>query len=146
MSWWPPAPGWWALALIALLLFVWGVTTVARRYRRDRYRRDGRALLKDLWESYASNGNSAQFARELVAIMRRCAIAARHQPTGSLATDILFRALQTQNDNQLLQVVSLEDFSAALYDPDAPPLAKNQTRALYHCALHWLSKGAPLPC
>lgn len=146
VSWWPPAPGWWALALIALLLFIWGVTTVVRRYRRNRYRRDGMALLKNLWESYASSGDSAQFARELVTIMRRCAIAAHRQPSGNLATAMLFRALQTQNDNQLLQVVSQEDFSAVLYDPDAPPLAKNQVQALYRCALRWLSKGAPLPC
>ncbi len=147
VSWWPPAPGWWALGLLALLTILWGVTTAVRRYRRGRYRRAGRALLKELWENYARDGDSAQFARELVAIMRRCAIAANAQQiTGHLATETLLAALQAQGNTQLLNVISLQEFSAVLYDPDATPLAKNQAQALYDCALDWLSKGASLPC
>ncbi len=147
VSWWPPAPGWWALALIALLIFVWGVTRAVRRYRRARYRRDGKALLEDLWGNYTRSGDSAQFARELVTLMRRCAIAATpQQVAGNLTTETLMEALQAQDQKQLLKIISLQDFSAVLYDPDAPPLAKSQAQTLYNCTLRWLSKGAPLPC
>ena len=33
-GWWPPAPGWWFLALLTLLLLVWGGRRLWRRWRR----------------------------------------------------------------------------------------------------------------
>lgn len=135
------------LAFIVLAILGWTVTTAIRRYRRGRYRRDGGALLKDLWENYARSGDSAQFARELVAVMRRCAIAgAPHRVASGIATETLLSALQALDSKQILNVISLPEVSAALYDPDAPPLTKDQAWALYSCARRWVANGAPLPC
>lgn len=135
------------LAFIALVILGWIVTTAIRRYRRSRYRRDASALLKDLWGNYARSGDGAQYARELVALMRRCAIAgAPQRVASSIATETLLSALQALDSKQVLNVISLPEFSATLYNPDAPPLAKDQARALYSCARRWVSKGAPLPC
>jgi len=135
------------LAFIALAIIGWTVTTAIRRYQRGRYRRDGSALLKNLWENYARSGDGAQFAQELVALMRRCAIAGAPQRVANgIATATLLSALQALDSKQVLNVISLPELSATLYDPDAPPLAKDQAWALYSCAQRWVAKGAPLPC
>ena len=33
VSWWPPAPGWWVLALLVLVLLVWAGRRMLARFR-----------------------------------------------------------------------------------------------------------------
>jgi len=39
VSWWPPAPGWWIVALAGLTVFGLGIFFLARYRQRNRYRR-----------------------------------------------------------------------------------------------------------
>ena len=46
--WWPPAPGWWVLAALALGLLGWGTARLWRRWRRFRPARTARQLHRRL--------------------------------------------------------------------------------------------------
>lgn len=69
-GWWPPAPGWCALALI--LLFIPGI--IIYRYYRLKPRLS-RIALRELKQLESSVINDAQLASELERLMRRYALA-----------------------------------------------------------------------
>ena len=48
ISWWPPAPGWWLLALVACALLAWLIRFIYRRYKAKHYRRQALGQLQVL--------------------------------------------------------------------------------------------------
>ncbi|MGD2083019.1 MAG: DUF4381 domain-containing protein [Chromatiales bacterium] len=75
VSWWPPAPGWWLVAGLALgvvaALIWWGV----RRYRRRAAARAALQELTRLRAALAADDDGAAFARGLSRLLRRFALA-----------------------------------------------------------------------
>ncbi|MBT8040753.1 MAG: DUF4381 domain-containing protein [Xanthomonadales bacterium] len=70
VAWWPPAPGWYVLAGLALLgllalLFRW-----LQRWQRSRYRREARAVLADVRASGAGQ------AHRVPELLKRAALSA----------------------------------------------------------------------
>ncbi len=55
-EWWPPAPGWWILALIAVAVLVYGVWRLIARWRRFRPARQAQALYLEVYAAYAGGG------------------------------------------------------------------------------------------
>ena len=55
ISWWPSAPGWQVLGLIFLALLAHGVVRLARRWWRNRYRREVLRRLTQLQQQADSN-------------------------------------------------------------------------------------------
>ncbi|MBA6411985.1 DUF4381 domain-containing protein [Parahaliea sp. F7430] len=53
--WWPPAPGWWVLAILFLVAVLSGLYLLLRRHRRRRYRRTAVAQLENCYQSIAAN-------------------------------------------------------------------------------------------
>ncbi|RDE24391.1 DUF4381 domain-containing protein [Motiliproteus coralliicola] len=78
-SLWPPAPGWWLLAvLLSGLVLIWAVRSW-RLWRRDGYRR---AALKELGRirfQLRSDEHRTQALRALPQLLRRTALAASRQ-------------------------------------------------------------------
>ncbi len=73
VSWWPPAPGWWGLALLLLLLaglFLWGRAL----YRRGRLRREARRALQRIERQYRAHRDDRQLAADLSVLLRRVAL------------------------------------------------------------------------
>jgi len=48
ISWWPPAPGWWILALASCALLAWLLRSLYRRYQAKHYRRQALVQLQQL--------------------------------------------------------------------------------------------------
>ena len=48
VSWWPPAPGWYAIAAVLLLAIMVYAISLIRRYRANQYRREALAELSSL--------------------------------------------------------------------------------------------------
>ena len=80
VGFWPPAPGWWLLALITLAALAWLSVTARRRYQRSRYRRLALAELEQLATPAAASPCS-EWLQQLNQLLRRTALAAYSDAT-----------------------------------------------------------------
>ena len=67
--WWPPAPGWYALALALLIIIIWSIYRSWHRYHNNRYRRAAMAELKKI-----ETEQDAYVASSLPALLKRTAL------------------------------------------------------------------------
>lgn len=83
VSWWPPAPGWWLLAGLAVLAATVAVWLLVRRHRRRAALRAALAELDALTGELAVL-DPGDFARRLSRLLRRCALTRypRHEVAG----------------------------------------------------------------
>lgn len=73
ISWWPPAPGWWVMAIMLLVAIGFGTFFLMQKLKKNRYRKEG---IKEL-ESVLDKANAITaplFLQEISKIMRRVAI------------------------------------------------------------------------
>lgn len=73
IAFWPPAPGWLLVALLALLLAVRCGQHLWRRWQRNRYRRLARRRLRQL-EAVSASLPAQQRLSAALAILRDCAL------------------------------------------------------------------------
>ena len=71
---WPPAPGWWVLAILALALLVWISVRARRRYRESLPRRAALATVEGLRSRHAKGSSEATIVAELSTVLRRAAL------------------------------------------------------------------------
>ena len=74
---WPPAPGWIALAGLAVVLGLAAAVMAARRWRAERFRHEALASLRSLHARHVAGAPDGEIAMELSALVRRVALA-RH--------------------------------------------------------------------
>jgi hypothetical protein len=75
VSWWPPAPGWWLLAGLGLLIVALVVRWLASRHRRRAPARVALRELGALRAVYGRDGDASAYARGLSRLLRRYALA-----------------------------------------------------------------------
>lgn len=100
VSWWPPAPGWWLLALLSLIV-VAGLFGLWRYRRRQTPRRAALAELARLRVDFQRNGDGTAVAAGISALLRRLALAyfPRNQVAG-LVGDAWLQFLDRTGGNQ----------------------------------------------
>lgn len=74
VSWWPPAPGWWIAALLALALLFWAVRALIMRYRAGAFRREAMTELELSHAVYKRDGDTNSYVQSVTSLLRRLAI------------------------------------------------------------------------
>lgn len=74
---WPPAPGWIAVACLAVAVAVAATILAVRRWRAGRVRREALASLRSLRARHRAGAPEVRIAMELSTLMRRIALARR---------------------------------------------------------------------
>ena len=87
ISWWPPAPGWWILALAGSALAVWLLRWLYRRYKAKHYRRQALAQLKELKELQAGSDSQDQLRALFVLLKQTATCAYPNRQPSSMAID-----------------------------------------------------------
>ncbi len=122
IGWWPPAPGWWALAimgvgsLIALMFYLW------RRWRKHRWYRQARAHLQAIESRFARSGDPHDFMHHLIALSKSVA---RHQGTAGVLGYSAAQWIQYLATHYPACGFTTEDAAVAedlLYKPPGAPL------------------------
>lgn len=76
IGWWPPAPGWWILAIAVLLGLAFTVRWLRLRHRANAYRRAAQHELDRVLASWEADSQSLNLIGEINAVLKRAAIAA----------------------------------------------------------------------
>ena len=93
VSWWPPAPGWWLVALVTAALLVVGGRALLKYIRENRYRKVALAELRRLQEQ-RQRYTHRDLLERLAALLRRVAIqGCGRQQVASLAGERWLRFL-----------------------------------------------------
>lgn len=80
VSGWPPAPGWWLLGVLVLLLLAWLFWVIRRQRARARHwSRTARASLEAL--AHEHNDDDRRWLGELAVLVRRIALASAPRST-----------------------------------------------------------------
>jgi lambda repressor-like predicted transcriptional regulator len=73
VSWWPPAPGWWLLGLL-LVLLTGAVFWLRAMLRRPRLKRRAQAEIERLLNAASTHGNHREWLEQLSLTLRRIGI------------------------------------------------------------------------
>ncbi len=137
VGFWPPAPGWWLLALIILGAIAAVVYRLWRHYRRNRYRR---LALRQL-QALASQSDKAAYLQGLNRLLKQTALAAPQTPpvaglTGSRWLAFLDRSGDTdafsRGPGRLLQ--------QGPYAPEPVSDDRAELEALHRLAARWIRR------
>ena len=94
-SWWPPAFGWWLLALLLLVALIWACRQLINHYKRRAPSRAAKAQLADLYHRYqAGEINASEYLHSGNELLKRLMVRA-YQQTGyaRLSGDAWLRVL-----------------------------------------------------
>ena len=70
VSWWPLAPGWWMLIVIALIIVLTAYIAI-KTYRSRQLRRDITSELEQIKRQFENSQNKSQLAKSLSVLLRR---------------------------------------------------------------------------
>lgn len=73
-GWWPPAPGWWALAALLILLTLLAARALRARHHKRRYRREALEALRQARARWEADRDGLAFATTTDQLIRRVAI------------------------------------------------------------------------
>jgi hypothetical protein len=75
-GWWPPAPGWWLLALTLAVVLVWALRAVVRKLSEFKRRRELIKALESLQQQFAPGREAHQYLAGLNSLFRVVALKA----------------------------------------------------------------------
>jgi hypothetical protein len=148
VSAWPPAPGWWimAVALIAAVAAV--IFFIVRHRRRTAYRRAALAEARLCGDRFRQHQDKAQLAADCSELLRRVAIAAYGKQAAGVAGTHWINFLDTRlNAKKIRRKNSAPGFSglaAAVLEAPYRPAVDYDAQALQQALQQWIRYHKPL--
>ena len=135
VGWWPPAPGWWLLLGLILLLLIGLALFLWRRYRRNAYRRLALRQLQAIQVQYRQDGDSSRFITAVNALLKSVALVAypRRDVASSSGEEWLEFLNGTLKPAEQLQ----SGFVDVLYSPHSPGPDLEEVQ---HSARSWIRR------
>lgn len=123
IGFWPPAPGWWILFLVALGLIVWAIIVINRRQLNTAYRRQALIESEINWKELQETNNTRHYLEETAKLVRRCAIIAYPRKdvkhlTGTDWLEFLDSTYAGKKPDGFTQGLS-KDFASLAYQSDS---------------------------
>lgn len=146
VPWLPPAPGWYALGLTALLFLVWGAVILSRRWRRNAYRRQALAELTGLTTGPAADTAAGLLLPRLAELLKRTALAAYGRAqAASLSGQPWLDFLDSRYGRPLFAGENGRLLLLGAYAPEAQlaSLSPAQVRNLCQAVRTWLAGHRP---
>jgi hypothetical protein len=136
VSWWPPAPGWWLLAILVIGAIVAAVRWGMRRHRALAYRRQALLELEQAFRLRETDGDELAFLRTANAILKRAAL--QSFPRAELASlhgEAWAGFLDSHWRSPPERSFSDSDFAAMIYADSASPATSAE---IYALGTRWL--------
>ncbi len=135
---WPPAPGWWLLAILGCVLIGWGIRALLVWRRRNAYRRQALAQLKQM---LADNNFTLN---DVIKLVRRTAISGvEGSPWATLSGPKVLARLDDFSGGELFNTfgsIDQEAMKTRLYSANDVPLSVVQRDALGQLLRHWIRR------
>ena len=138
LSWWPPAPGWWLLLILSLLLIglaFW----LYKRLSQPMLKKSAREELALITERYQSRGDRQALLQDLSSLLRRIGISyLGRQNRAGLTGEDWYRQLNQLGAQQVFSDRQIALLSVAPYQP-SPELSDELIDELIQQTRHWLA-------
>lgn len=141
IAWWPPAPGWWILAVLLLIALAFALRWAWRCYQHTAPKRAALKQLKQHWQAYQQHQNGLQLLRDIEILLKQMALS--HFPRQQVAPlhgqtwlQFLDKTGQTQGFTRGVG----HWLGEGLYQAEMPPHQPAQLQALVDLCRHWIKR------
>lgn len=136
---WPPAPGWWLLGVVAILVVIAGWWAYRRRF--SPVRRTALRELDDDLAAFRRHGDGQAFATQLSRLLRRYAVARfPHAEVAGLSGEAWLRFLDMTGGNGGFRNGPGRVLISAPYRPGTPV----DVAVLHRLARDWIRHSRPI--
>lgn len=137
----PPAPGWWVLALIAVAALVVLVAWAYRFWARNRYRREARRDLARLETAWRKDGDDFAYLANVQALLKRVALTRYKRIdvaslTGERWVSFLDHTAQTHEFSMGAGQLLIDGH----YRPVPTAFSADELTSLHAVADHWIAR------
>ena len=134
---WPPAPGWWLLAILALVFLIVVINRCLRHWRDNQYRREAIKEINELLKDWQYHQNDQVYLTSLQELLKRVALTAfPRDKVASLTGEAWVQFLDRSTDSRDFSVGEMELLVDGAYKPS---LVVN-IESIQYLATQWIKR------
>ena len=135
IGWWPLAPGWWLLVVLALLCVAALTYFMVRRYRAKAYRRRALTQLQQLHQAYQADDDASRYIGQINALLKSVALISYPHREVAACNGEEWRVFLNSSMNGTEQFQAT--FVTAAYQRDCPDMDMAQ---VHRVAQTWIKR------
>ncbi|MFT4520787.1 MAG: hypothetical protein ACI9JM_003195 [Halioglobus sp.] len=133
IGWWPPAPGWWLLAILVIAALAAGIYFSVRHYQRKAYRRRALVQLEKLQANYQNDAQTVTYLTQANALLKSVALIAYSAEAVAAQHGDSWEAFL--NSTAKTASPFTPGFSSAAYQKSCPDIDVDN---IHRAAQHWI--------